>query len=232
MRILLVEDDAPLAAAVSEALGDEHYAVDHASTGEGADELAATHDYDLIVLDWTLPPPSGVALLRRWRAAGMASPVLMLTARSDVADRVRGLDAGADDYLVKPFAVAELLARVRTLLRRRERQPAPVGAGDLVMDRAARRVAVAGRPVRLTPKEFGVLEYLLARRDQVVSRQELGEHVWDHTFEAMSNTLDVIVYRLRKKIDGSGELRLLHTVPGVGYLLSAERRAQREPAAV
>jgi DNA-binding response OmpR family regulator len=231
MRILLVEDDAALAAAVVEALADEHYAVDSAGSGEAADELAAAHDYDLVVLDWTIPPPSGLELLHRWRAAGRSFPVLMLTARGGVDDRVSGLDGGADDYLTKPFAVAELLARVRTLLRRRERDPSPLVAGDLVMDRGARRVTVGGEPVRLTPKEFGVLEYLLSRRDAVVSRQELAEHVWDHAFEAMSNTLDVIVYRVRKKIDGGRADRLLHTVAGTGYLLSAERQVQREPTA-
>jgi DNA-binding response OmpR family regulator len=231
MRILLVEDDTALAAAVVEALEDEHYAVDHAADGPPADELAAVHDYDLVVLDWTLPSRSGLELLRGWRAAGRTFPVLMLTARGGVEDRVSGLDEGADDYLIKPFAVAELLARVRTLLRRRDREPHPLVAGDLVLERGARRVTVGGRPVRLTPKEFGVLEYLLSRRDAVVSRRELAEHVWDHTFEAMSNTLDVIVYRLRKKIDGRREGRLLHTVAGAGYLLSAERRTQREPAA-
>jgi DNA-binding response OmpR family regulator len=231
MRILLIEDDSALAAAVAEALADQHYAVDRAGTGSEAEELAALHDYDLVVLDWTIPPPSGLELLRGWRAVGRTFPVLMLTARGGVEDRVSGLDEGADDYLTKPFAVAELLARVRTLLRRREREPHPVVAGDLVLERGPRRVTVAGEPVRLTPKEFGVLEYLLRRRDAVVSRQELAEHVWDHTFEAMSNTLDVIVYRLRKKIDGEREGRLLHTVAGAGYLLSAERRAQRESSA-
>jgi DNA-binding response OmpR family regulator len=224
MRILVVEDDAALAAAVVEALEDEVYTVDAAASGAVADELMASRDYDLVVLDWTIPPPTGLELLRRWRSAGLEVPVLMLTGRGSVGDRVSGLDEGADDYLTKPFAVAELLARVRTLLRRRERAPQPLLAGDLAMDRAARSVAVGGVPLRLTPREFGVLEYLLARRDQAVSRQELGEHVWDHTFEAMSNTVDVIVSRVRRKIDGDRDERLLHTVPGVGYLLASQRR--------
>ena len=225
MRILVVEDDPVLAAAVVEALADEHYAVDAAATGAAADEAVAAHDYDLVVLDWRIPPPSGLDLLRRWRGEGLAMPVLMLTGRGSVEDRVSGLDHGADDYLTKPFAVAELLARVRTLLRRRERVPQPLLAGDLAMDRAGRSVSVGGAPVRLTPREFGVLEYLLARRDQAVSRQELGEHVWDRSFEAMSNTVDVIVSRVRRKIDGDRPERLLHTVPGVGYLLSSQRRS-------
>ena len=228
MRILLVEDDVDLADALGESLQDACYAVDTAATGEAADELVAVNDYDLVILDWSIPPPSGMELLARWRAAGMQVPVLMLTGRNRLEDRVSGLDSGADDYLTKPFATAELLARVRSLLRRRDRPMPTLEAGDLVMDRAARRVTVAGRPVRLTGKEFGVLEYLLIRRDQVVSRSQLAEHVWDRSFDAMSNTLDVIVYRVRKKIDGGREDKLLHTVVGVGYLLSSRRRPPDE----
>jgi len=223
MRILLVEDDEVLAAGLVEALEDEHYAVDHATGGAEADERAAVSDYDLVILDWRIPPPSGLELLARWREGGLTVPVLMLTGKGALEDRVGGLDAGADDYLTKPFAVAELLARVRSLLRRRERPLQPLVAGDLEMDRAARRVTLAGEPVRLTPKEFGVLEYLLAHHDRAVSRAELGEHVWDHAWDPASNTLDVIVYRIRKKIDGDRTERLLHTVPGVGYRLAADR---------
>jgi DNA-binding response OmpR family regulator len=231
VRILLVEDDAVLAAGLAEALEDELYAVDSARTGAAADEMAAVSDYDLVILDWSIPSPSGVELLERWRSRGLAVPVLMLTGRKALEDRVVGLDAGADDYLTKPFAVAELLARVRSLLRRRDRPLQPLDAGDLTLDRAARRVTVADTPVRLTPKEFGVLEYLLAHRGRAVSRQELGEHVWDHAWDPVSNSLDVIIYRLRKKIDGDRAEeagRLLHTVPGVGYRLSAERSAVPE----
>lgn len=224
VRILLVEDDPVLAEAIVEALADEAYAVDHAASGEAAEELAALSDYDLIVLDWSLPPPSGLELLALWRGRGLATPVLMLTARNTIADRVSGLDAGADDYLAKPFALAELLARVRSLLRRRPQPLAPVTAGDLELDRQARRVTVAGRPVALTGKELGVLEYLLAHADQVVTREALVEHVWDQSYDAMSNTVDVIVYRVRKKIDGDRADRLLHTVTGQGYLLSSRRR--------
>jgi DNA-binding response OmpR family regulator len=225
MRILLVEDDEVLAEGLAEALADEHYAVDLARDGASADELAAVSDYDLVVLDWSIPAPTGLELLTDWRERGLDMPVLMLTGRHRLEDRVSGLDAGADDYLTKPFAIAELLARVRSLLRRRERPLHPVSAGDLELDLAGRRVTVAGEPVRLSPKEFGVLEYLLAHRDQAVSRQDLGEHVWDHAWDPMSNTLDVIVYRLRKKVDGDRPHRLLHTVPGVGYRISSERHA-------
>jgi two-component system copper resistance phosphate regulon response regulator CusR len=224
MKILLVEDDADLAAAVAEALEDACYAVDTAPGGAQADELMTVYDYDLVVLDWKIPPPSGLELLEAWRQRGIEVPVLMLTGRGGLEDRISGLDTGADDYLTKPFAVAELLARVRSLLRRREKPLHTLEAGDVVMDRAARRVTVAGRPVRLTPKEFGVLEYLLLRSDEAVSRDDLAEHVWDHTFDAMSNTLDVIVYRVRKKIDGGREAKLLHTLPGVGYRLTSRRQ--------
>lgn len=232
VRILLVEDDEILAEGLAEALEEELYTVDRAATGAAADDLVTVSDYDLVILDWSIPSPSGLELLARWRDRGLLVPVLMLTGRKALEDRVSGLDAGADDYLTKPFAVAELLARVRSLLRRRERPLQPLEAGDLALDRAAREVTVAGRPVRLTPKEFGVLEYLLTRRGQAVSREELGEHVWDRAWESASNTLDVIVYRLRKKIDGERRARLLHTVPGVGYRISAQRRADEEPARV
>jgi two-component system, OmpR family, response regulator len=224
MRILLVEDDPDLAAALAEALADEHYAVDTAASGEEAEGSVAMADYDLVVLDWSIPPPSGLELVARWRRRGLTLPVLMLTGRTGVEDRIEGLDAGADDYLTKPFALGEFLARVRSLLRRSERPLAHLTAADLVMDRAARRVSVAGREVHLTPREFGVLEYLLAHRDRVVRRTDLEEHVWPDGGEALSNSLEVIVSRLRKKIDGGGTGRLLHTMPSVGYLLSAERR--------
>jgi len=225
VKILLVEDDAGLAEPLAEALADEAYAVDTAATGAEADELAAVHDYDLVILDWGIPAPSGLELLRGWRARGLDVPVLMLTGRGGLDDRVSGLDGGADDYLTKPFALGELLARVRSLLRRRLKEVATLAAGDIAMDRAAHAVTLAGSPVALSPKEFGVLEYLLTQVDRAVSREELAEHVWDRGFDPASNTLDVIVYRVRKKIDGGRSERLLHTVPGVGYLLSSARRA-------
>ena len=224
MRILVVEDEADLAAAVVEALEAEAYAVDAAGDGAAADELATVNEYDLVVLDWSIPPPSGLELLAAWRERGLDVPVLMLTGRGGVEDRVSGLDSGADDYLTKPFAYAELLARVRTLLRRRDKAIPPLVAGDVEMDRAAREVTVAGKPVRLTPKEFAVLEQLMHRAGEVVSRESIAEHAWDHTFDAASNTLDVIVSRVRRKIDGDREERLLETVPGVGYRLARERR--------
>ena len=147
----------------------------------------------------------------------------MLTGRRDVGDRVDGLDTGADDYLTKPFSFDELLARVRSLLRRRAKSLQTLRAGDLELERSTRAVTIAGKAVDLAPKEFGILEYLLARAGETVSRTELSEHVWDESFDAMSNTIDVIIYRLRKKIDGGRDGKLLHTVKGVGYVLRTER---------
>ena len=176
------------------------------------------------MLDWTLPKgPSGLELLARWRAAGVQTPVLMLTGRKEVGDRVDGLDSGADDYLTKPFSFEELAARVRSLLRRRERLLKTMTAGDVELDRASRVVRVAGQEIELAPKEFGILEYLLTRIGETVTRTELSEHVWDESFDAMSNVIDVLVYRLRKKIDGGRDQKLLHTIKGVGYVLKSRR---------
>jgi DNA-binding response OmpR family regulator len=224
VRILVVEDEEVLAQALVEALEGEFYAVDLAEGGEAASEMAEVNSYDLIVLDWTIPPPTGIELLRAWRNAGKDTPVLMLTARSGVNDKVDGLDTGADDFLTKPFSLSELLARVRSLLRRRAKPlQAELSAGDLVMDRAARRVTVGGRLLDLSPKEFALLEYFLNHKDGVVTRTELSEHVWDDSFDSLGNVIDVTVHRLRKKIDGDRQDRLLHTLKGVGYVLKSQR---------
>ena len=224
MRILVVEDEMVLANSLVDLLGRESHGVDLAVDGAQADELVAGNDYDLVILDWTLPRgPSGLDLLRQWRADGLSMPVLMLTARSALADRVDGLDEGADDYLVKPFANEELLARVRSLLRRRERPISSLIADDVELDPRSRTVKIQGEVVELPPKELGILEYLLSRLDETVSRTELVEHVWDDSFDAMSNVVDVMVYRLRKKIDGGRERKLLTTVKGQGYRLLSRR---------
>jgi DNA-binding response OmpR family regulator len=224
MRILVVEDEEVLAKALVEALEGEYYAVDLARDGRTAAELTAINQYDLVVLDWTIPPPTGIDLLRSWRNAGLETAVLMLTARSGIDDRVNGLNTGADDFLPKPFSVRELLARVRSLLRRRDKPlQSFLRADDLEMDRAARRVRVAGQELELSPKEFALLEYLLNRRDEVVSRTEISEHVWDDSFDPLGNVIDVTVHRLRKKIDGDRDKRLLHTLKGVGYVLRSRR---------
>jgi two-component system OmpR family response regulator len=224
VRILVVEDEDVLAQALVEVLEDECYAVDRAGDGEMASELADVNEYDLIVLDWTIPPPTGIELLRTWRQAGRDTPVLMLTGRTAVDDKVDGLDTGADDFLGKPFQLPELMARVRSLLRRRAKPlQATLSAGDLVMDRAARRVTVGERSLDLSPKEFALLEYFLSRKDQVITRTELTEHVWDDSFDSLGNVVDVTIHRLRKKIDGDRGDRLLHTLKGVGYVLKSQR---------
>ena len=225
MRILVVEDEEVLAQALAEALEGEFYAVDLAPDGQTASELADVNEYDLIVLDWTIPPPTGIELLRSWRGQGKDTPVLMLTARSGIGDRVDGLDTGADDFLTKPFSLPEFLARVRSLMRRRSKpMRTTLSAGDLEMDRAARRVTVAETPLELSPKEFALLEYLLNRKDEVVTRAEISEHVWDDSFDSLGNVIDVTVHRLRKKIDGDNGAKLLHTLKGVGYVLRSQRR--------
>jgi DNA-binding response OmpR family regulator len=224
LRILVVEDEEVLAQALVEVLEGELYAVDHAADGESASELAAVNEYDLVVLDWTIPPPTGIELLRAWRREGRGMPVLMLTARAAVHDKVDGLDTGADDFLTKPFSLPEFLARVRSLLRRRAKPlQAALSAGDVAMDRAAHRVTVDGRELELSPKEFALLEYFLLHRDRAISRTELAEHVWDDSFDSLANVIDVTVHRLRKKIDGERGERLLHTLKGVGYVLKSQR---------
>lgn len=224
MRILVVEDDPQLSALTREALEYACYAVDTAADGATAGELMEVNTYDLVVLDWGIPAPSGIELLRAWRQQGQSLPVLMLTARDAVEDRVGGLDTGADDYLTKPFSFAELLARVRSLLRRRgKRLQVALEAGDVFLDRGKHLVTVAGRPTPVSPKEFAVLEYLLRRKDEVVTRTEVEEHVWDDAAEPMANVVDVVIHRLRKKIDGDRPERLIHTVRGVGYTLRSER---------
>lgn len=224
MRILVVEDDPELADALVELLEDELYAVDLAREGESASEQMHVNEYDLVVLDWTIPAPTGIELLREWRNQGEETPVLMLTGRSGVGDRVDGLDTGADDYLTKPFSFDEFLARIRSLLRRRSKAlQTTLEAADLRLDRASHGARIGEKDLELTPKEFILLEYFLTRVDEVVTRTDLSEHVWDGSFDSLSNVIDVTVHRLRKKIDGEREDKLLHTVKGVGYVLKSRR---------
>ena len=224
MRILVVEDDPRMSGLIGEVLTDACYAVDAAADGDTADELMDLNAYDLVVLDWGIPQPTGIELLRKWRGEGRTLPILMLTGRDTVDDKAGGLDTGADDYLTKPFSFVEMLARVRSLMRRREKPlEMSLAAGDLELDRARHRVTVGGEPVVLSPKEFGVLEYLLRRKDEVVTRTDIEEHAWDEAADPMANVVDVTIHRLRKKIDGGRGGRLIHTVRGVGYVLRGER---------
>jgi DNA-binding response OmpR family regulator len=222
MRILLVEDERRVASFVSRALREDSYSVDIAETGEKAIEMATQNVYDSILLDVRLPGLSGIQVCRELRDAKIDTPILMLTARGLVEQRVEGLDAGADDYLTKPFAVAELRARVRALIRRRTGGGRILRYSDLEIDRHKRQVTRSGRPITLTAKEFALLEFLLSRAPEVVSRSEIVEHVWDTRFDTETNLVEVYVNRLRQKLSGQGEAKLIHTVHGIGYCLKAE----------
>jgi heavy metal response regulator len=223
MRILVVEDEEKVASFIRKGLVEEHYAADVAPDGEEGLAMAQINPYDLIILDLMLPKLDGFRVLQRMRADGVETPVLVLTARDGVSDRVRGLDLGADDYLTKPFAFAELLARVRALLRRGKPQRTPtLKMADLVLDPASRRVTRSGKAIDLTAKEYALLEYLLRHQGQVLTRTMISEHVWDQSFDSYTNVIDVYVNYLRKKIDQGFEPKLIHTIRGVGYVLREE----------
>ena len=222
MRILIVEDERVAAEVLAKGLREHAYAVDIAGDGPTALEQAETNDYDLIILDVLLPGINGLELCSRLRRAGASVPVLMLTARGGPDQRVEGLDAGADDYLPKPYHFPELLARVRALLRRGPAlAPAILTSQDLTVDTRARRVERAGRAVPVTTKEYALLEYLLRRQGEVVGRADIAEHVWDDSFDPMSNLIEVYIQRLRRKIDDGHPVRLIHTRRGAGYTLTA-----------
>ncbi len=220
MRILVVEDEKKVASFLKKGLEEEYYAVDCAYDGEEAFYMLEVNDYDLVVLDIMLPKMDGLEVLKRVRDNGLSLPVLMLTARDSVEDIVRGLDAGCDDYLTKPFAFAELLARVRTLLRRKEREPlGELRVVDLTLDPLTRRVSRGGEEIELTAKEYALLEYLMRHANRVVTRTMISEHVWDYNFDPMTNVIDVYVNHLRKKIDSGFPHKLIRTIRGVGYML-------------
>lgn len=223
MRILLVEDDKKVASFIHKGLEEEGYAVDVAPDGDTGLAMGLDRVHDLIVLDVMLPKKPGFQVLRELRQGSVATPVLLLTARDTVEDKVQGLDAGADDYLTKPFAFAELLARVRALLRRRtEARAAKLQIADLVLDPATRSVARGGESITLTNREFALLEYFLRNPGRVLTRTMIADHVWDYNFDTGTNVIDVYVNYLRKKIDAGREPKLLHTVRGAGYVLKAE----------
>jgi DNA-binding response OmpR family regulator len=228
MRVLVVEDERTMARHICRALAEESWAVDAAHDGERALELAGGVDYDVIVLDLMLPKIDGLTVCRRLRAAGCTTPMLMLSARDLVEDRVHGLDAGADDYLVKPFAIRELAARLHALLRRRHGGASPVlRAGDLEVDPSTRNVRRGSREIALTAKEYALLEFLMRRPGVVHTRSIIAEHVWDLPFDNASNVVDVYVKHLRDKIDSpqeQGARSFIQAVRGVGYVL-------RNPAA-
>lgn len=220
MRLLIAEDDEKLSTALARGLRADGYAVDVTAAGDHALMLARVHDYDAVVLDLMLPGVDGLALCAALRKEGRWSPILMLTALDGVGDRVRGLDAGADDYLVKPFDYGELVARLRALLRRgAPERPAVLVVDDLEVDPATRVVIRAGRRVNLSAREFSVLEYLMRRSGTVVTRTELLEHVWDQNYEGSTNVVDVYIGYLRRKVEAPFGRSLIHTVRGTGYVL-------------
>src|SRR5262249_7118361 len=220
MRLLLVEDDKKAARVLARGFSEEGFVVDVAPSGELGDELAGTNRYDAIVLDWLLPRKDGLAVCRDLRARGIRTPILMLTARDALPDRVTGLDSGADDYLTKPFAFEELLARIRALLRRSELVRPPVlRVADLALDPLTQRVTRGGAAIALTPKEYAILETLMRHAGQVVSRARIGQSVWEDDPENLTNLVDVHVSHLRRKIDSGDRPALIHTVWARGFRL-------------
>ena len=220
VRILVVEDADRVASFIVKGLREEGFAVDRAATGPEALDAISLNDYDLVILDVMLPGADGFKVTERLRGSGNEVPIIMLTARDGVADRVRGLDVGADDYLTKPFAFEELVARVRANLRRGPIQVDPIlELDDLRLDPATREVSRGGQRIELTVKEYGLLDYLLRNKNRIVTRTSIIEHVWDVRFDSDTNLVDVYVRYLRKKIDEPFERKLIHTVRGVGYVM-------------
>ena len=222
MRVLLVEDEERIAGFICQGLAEEGHAVDVATDGEEAVDWPEVVDFDVIILDVMLPVRDGIDVCRTLRRRGVQVPILMLTARDAIEDRVRGLDSGADDYLIKPFAFAELLARIRALVRR---EPALQGTrlrlDDLSLDTTTRGVNRGARTLDLTTKEYAILEYLMRHQNQVLTRTMIAEHVWNYDFDNASNVIDVHIRNLRRKIDDGASRKLIHTVRGAGYRISA-----------
>jgi len=222
VRVLVVEDERSMASYLRKGLRENAYAVDLAFDGEDGLHLATHESYDIIILDIMLPKIDGIQVLRIMREAGVTTPVILLTARDTVQDRVRGLDTGADDYLIKPFSFSELMARMRACLRRRfGEQAGPLKVADLTLDPLTRRVARAGKTIDLTQTEYALLEFMLRNKGCVLTRTTISEHVWDANFESFSNVVDVHVHHLRDKVDKPFKTPLIHTVRGAGYVLEA-----------
>jgi DNA-binding response OmpR family regulator len=224
MRLLVVEDDADVARFIRKGLMEESYAVDVATDGEAALEMAAVNTYDAIILDLMIPPPNGMEVCRTLRADRVRIPILMLTARDTVEEKIAGLDAGADDYLAKPFEFRELLARVRALLRRGGPTISAVfGVGDLEIDSGSHRVKIKGQSLTLTTKEYAVLEFLARNAGRIVSREEIAEHVWGQEYDPFSNLIEAYINRLRRHIERLSSTKFIHTVRGSGYMLEPQQ---------
>ncbi|MFN7934591.1 MAG: response regulator transcription factor [Bryobacteraceae bacterium] len=230
MRILVIEDEKRIADFLSRGLESAGYAVDVAHDGQGGLDLLHQTDYDLMVLDLGLPDMDGLDVMEKVRNRKVSPPVLILSARNAVDDRVKGLELGADDYLVKPFAFVELLARVRALLRRGQPIPERLQVGDLVLDCIRRKVTRGGHPIELAPKEFSILEYMMRNPGRPLSRTMIVEHVWDMDYDGLTNIVDVYIRHLRTKIDENATTRLIHTVRGIGYMLDLPERAAEKAA--
>lgn len=233
MRFLVVEDEKRIADFLQRGLESAGYAIDVAGDGQRALDLAHAVDYDLVILDMMLPDMDGLRVLEKIRNRKTSPPVLILSARGTVDDRVRGLELGADDYLVKPFAFVELLARVRVLLRRGQPTPERLQVGDLILDCIRRRVTRAGEAIELAPKEFSILEYMMRNRGRPLSRTMIVEHVWDMDYDGLTNIVDVYIRHLRSKIDDKSAEKLIHTVRGIGYMLDMpESRGLEAPSSM
>ncbi|HUU96415.1 MAG TPA: response regulator transcription factor [Phycisphaerae bacterium] len=223
MRLLVIEDNPKMAALIQKGLTEQGYAVDVAHSGHEGEFMAASEAYDAVMLDLMLPDEDGLIVCRNLRRRGVHTPILMLTALSTTQDKVTGLDAGADDYLAKPFEFDELVARIRALLRRGQaREASTLKFEDIELDLLKRTVTRAGQKIKLTAKEFALLEYFLRNPNRVLSRTAIGEHVWDMNFEPESNVIDVYVSMLRRRIDKGYDRQLIHTMIGAGYMLSTE----------
>lgn len=221
-KILIIEDEKKISALIRKGLEEEAYIVEEAQDGEKGEMLALRHRYDLVILDIMLPKKDGIQILESLRKENIDTPVLMLTAKGTVEDRVKGLDTGADDYLVKPFAITELLARVRSLLRRKkgaEKTATTLTIADLTLDLVARKVIRGGKIIDLTTKEFALLEYFIRNKNKTLNRSIITEHIWNYNFDTGTNIIDVYINHLRTKIDGGFQTKLLHTIRGVGYVM-------------
>ncbi|MFO0793402.1 MAG: response regulator transcription factor [Candidatus Brocadiaceae bacterium] len=224
MRILIVEDEKKLAAYIKKGLEENHFAVDVSYDGEEGLFMLNTNEYDLVILDIMLPGKNGLEILQAARKNGKDMPILLLTAKDAVEDKARGLDSGADDYLVKPFSFIELMARIRALIRRgKVNYQTRLVVADLSLDIAAHRLYRNGQPIDLTNKEFALLEFFMRNLNTVLTRTQIAEHVWDYNFDGFTNVIDVFVNRLRNKIDKDHRNKLIHTIKGVGYVMREEK---------
>ena len=222
MRILFIEDERRLANVIKKGLSEDGFAVDLAFDGQEGQYLACEEPYDLIVLDLMLPKIDGVTICKNLRLKNLKTPILILTAKTTVEEKIKGLDSGADDYMIKPFSFLELRSRIHALIRRSKENPSPVlKIADLTVDPLKHSVSRNKRSVKLTPKEFAILEFLLRHKNEVVSRTMILEHVWDYNFDGLSNVVDVFMVTLRKKIDHKAKVKLIHTLHGIGYKISA-----------